>query len=1360
MAKALIGVLHRLAAAFSRLGQSRARRSALFVIAVFAIGGSAVIADIGGGRPTPVFALSKSLCVGNPAAPEAINCPLASVVPANSPVYYVFRITNPIGQPQQQVTLTDPLPAGFQPTSQMTCRLPSGAAVAVQSSSAADALGTITLPVGETVICFLPGQFAAAGQYSNSVTGTNQFGSAISGDVNTAVLPTTPLGVDLSVTKSALTPALDISIAPGVMTYTITIANNGSGPADIGAYFQLHDTLSLLPDSVAFRAELVSASCIATSGSDCLDPAGPVSQGNVLVGTMGAKHLFSWGFANGQGVIADGGTLTLTIKVQVEQLVGLSCFKAPGADGIRNTAFFTLANNNAAFTEANPANNTGIADVKLTTGAVTQDAECGDGHLKVVKTQIKPGSGKVGWGQNVAYRITIKNQSLPQQPITIAAGDLQDWVQEGINTPPFTRNHIVTTCVSSTQSGLCGTLNGQFGPSPAYTYGFYGESNQAWKSAPGGAFTLQYGQEIVIDTAFRYEDPDCETVPAAANKPIHNTIMVDYQATEYGATSPNAPLQTFRQMASAKTLMEDQAPCQFKVTKKRIKDKKIKGDFIHFGTPFSYEVVFESNEPERKVGTVMDVLRIDRAGYTQGLAFQSNWKCSDNGRVSGYAPTGQVGGTVRYTATPLQGGAAVDFRAVSTDAITFDQGGKLSCIVTVIVQRPEDDDPYCLNDDVRLENLTLMDVTDPLNTNINWPPAGIYTPAALTNPSPQNRNWAMAGARMPRCIDAQVNKAASVDGLPGYSAAWTFQNGPPITYAVKVDNLGGSDLLSYGSGFSPFDGMVVTDTMDAPYQGQAGNIGQQSCTPANFCQQNSGSPNLLGIKNIPTAGSGVWSYSFPGNGTGSLQPGTMVGNCVTIDPTGDLDPAKGYFYTKRPAPLSKACTQVPVIPTTTITVTKTIADQTGAGITQGGPFTVEVRCAPYALFGTGGTFTIAAGGSHTVQNVPISSSCTVEEPQLPQVPAAATAACQQQDPFAVAEWGPPSVQPGTLAAPLGAGGNAVQLTNTLSCKAGQSGTIRVKKLIRNWEEKSGSVVVNLALECTPAANPANLTLQVSAAGSTGTTQAPVGAQCTITETLPAFPPAIIDYCDNVAPGVSMEPQWDPPIYMPGNSFTVQASMNDISVINKWTCKPKKPQGNGRLVVTKQFAGNKLFQSIARSFGVEVTADCSPAAAQPVLSLNIPGGQVSGMIAVSGNATCQITEALSPLPPPADAFCARQGMLMRARWATPVLSPAMPITIPPGATVNVTITNQIECYRSRPGKLVEDLGIPAVLGTSGTVTTPDPDDGTTLPVPLDRTLKPGISAEPKMLPRTQEGGDDEEVRTRKPEKEGERRVEPR
>jgi hypothetical protein len=1329
-----------IAALFGRFTEGQAGLLTLICMAgLIAVTATATWANIDGTRPVAQFALSKSLCVGDPATdPDAINCPLASVVPANAPVFYIFRITNPLGQPQQQVTLTDPVPTAFQPTSGLICRLPGGAGVPVQPSQGANALGSITLPVGETVICFLPGQFTSAGQFKNTVSAENQFGFSMGGDVNTAVQPTTPIGVDLAVTKTALTPSLDVSNGPGILEYTITVKNNGSGPADVGSYFQLHDTMSLPPGSVAFRAELISATCSATGGSDCLDLAGPTSQGNILVGTMGAKHLFSWGFANGQGIIADGGILTIKVKISVEKLFGLSCYKLPGADGIRNTAFFTLANNNSAFTEANPANNTATADAKLLTGATTQDEDCGTGHLKVTKQEIKPGGGKAAWGSTVVYRITIKNQSLPQQPITIAAGELQDWVQQGINTPPFTRSHAATNCVSSTAPGLCAQINGQLGPSPSYTYGFYGESNLAWKSAPVGSFTLQHGQDVVIDTAFSYEDPDCETVPNAPQKPINNTAVVSYMATEYGAASASAPQQSFRQAASARTLMEDQPPCNFKVTKKRVPDKKIKSNFIHFGKPFTYVVSFENNEPERNVGTVMDVMRINRNDYTSGLPFQATWSCSNTGSVTGYAPNGMVNGIVRHTSTPVQGSSAVDFRAVGNEAIKFAQGSKLTCTVTVVLKKPADSDPYCLNDDVRLENLALMDVTDPLNTNINWPPSGSYNPAAFSNPAPQDRNWAMAGVRLPRCIDAQVNKAASVDGLPAYSAAWTFQNGPQILYSVKIDNLTKGALNSLGTGFSPFHGVLVTDTLDPPYQGQAGNVAQQACLPAGFCQPNANAANYLGIASIPTSGNGIWSYAFPGNGTASLQPNTTVRNCVSLSPSGDMDPANGYFYTKRPSPLSEACTEVPVIPTTSITVTKQIDDQTGAGVTQGGPFDVEVRCTPYALFGTTGNFSLTSGASHTVQNVPVSSSCTIQEKTLPPVPAAATDACQTKDPFAVAEWGEPSLQPGSLPAPLNAAGNAVLLKNTLVCKAGQAGTIRINKSIRSWEPKFGPTPVTFAIACTPTASPSTITIAMATGTVTGTTQAPVGAQCTITETMPSFPADLTTYCNNIEPLGTMAPEWDPPAYGPGNSFTVQAGMNDIDVRNMWSCKPKVlTPGPSTVSITKLFSGDQALQIIARSVPVTVTANCTPAAAQPTLNLNIPGGQTTGTITVPGQANCQISETLANVPAAAKAYCAKQGRFMRARWAAPVFIPAQSVTVDAGSTAGVRVVNRLECYRPTVQEQDEIIRIPNLSGGGATpIPTPTPSTGgagNQTSEPVGGILIPGKKAEPKMLP---------------------------
>ncbi|MEL7490967.1 MAG: DUF5979 domain-containing protein [Pseudomonadota bacterium] len=1097
--------------------------------------------------------------------------------PSGVIVSYVFTITNPWGEPLQTIALTDPLPPGFQTSGPLRCETAGGAPTpTIPLPTTSPYLAQVHLNIGETLVCVLTGSFSSTGAKSNRVVAQNSAGYLIDAKVNTDITPSAPLGSDLAVKKTASVSSIDVSSGAATLTYDIIVQNNGPGDVFVGDHFKLQDRLSLLPNSVPLKVEFVSANCISSNPTTthCLDPNDITlfSSSYTLVGTAGASPFFEWPFTNNLGNIAAGEALTVSITVRVEQFKELACIVAPGANGIRNTAFFTLiAANGDAQTEANPSNNTASVATSVVTGQEDISEVCGRGHLKVEKEQIVPNpAARLPWNNAASYLITIENQSVPAQDITIAAGDLDDWVTDGINTPPFTRVFSYATCTFSTDPTVCPALNGNFLPDPDFTYSFYGQMARGWET--GASVTLRHGERIEIKTEFAYNEPDCETVPAAPQKPIINTVRVRYQATAFGAPSTSAPPQTFSQVDDAVTLMEDQKPCRFKVTKQPLNVPAGRDLFIEFGVPFAYEVTFTNNDAPRTIGTVMDAIRLQIPNYATSVNYDAQYQCSDNGGVSGYRPSGNTppfGGAVYHTSSPAQGAQPFDFRANPANPIYFDTGGVLTCKIRFVLKRPPYGAKYCRSDMIRFQNTALMDVTSPFNPNIHWPPAGTYDPAAFNRPAPQDRNWAMADGVLPRCVDGILSKAASIDGLPAVSAPWTYAGGPRVDFSIDVTNTADTDYQRLASSW-PWSGLIVTDVLNTPYAG-ASTTGQ-ACTPPNLCAGSPTNPGYeIGLKSLAAGATGTWSFALPS----PFQTGRDIENCAALNPSGFMHPSQGFFYTNFPIPVQpndasaqSDCASVPVIRTSEIKLRKKLIDETGANITAAGPFEFTATCSPHALFAGTETISINAGEEGVFAPVPVRSDCSIAETAMPPVPQTAIDACKANGSDYRAEWTTSFSPDASLAANSYGAGVEITATNTLACTQVEEGEIVITKILRPVRNVPWQL--DFQIDCTPTpAIPDRVTLSMSGLSGSITAKAPIGSTCTVTEVPGPFPQAIEDECA----AIGQRPRWTSISYSGAPAQTIAAGAltsttspavvvdhtdpQKITVIDAWQCVPER-----------------------------------------------------------------------------------------------------------------------------------------------------------------------------------------------------------
>lgn len=1286
-------------------------------LAILLVLGLGTIAYAAGAK----FTIDKKLCLGNPATlADPTQCQESDPVPQGVPIYYMITVTNPWSQPPQTINLTDDLPNEFTQTSAaLFCRDDANQPFSSNPYLVPNGFVTINLAAAQTVHCFIPGTFTTDGKPKNEAEGKNGDNYQVKSDVTVNVPKTTPIAADLVIDKSVNPGTVDVSGGPQTVTYSITITNNGPGDVDIGDYFKLYDVMSLLPNSVPLNVQFVSASCAAytatnaaSTTTDCLDNSGPQfasGGGSLFVGTMNQHNFFTWGFDNG-GHITQGEKIVLTITVTVSAVDDLKCVRDPAANGLANKAFFTLADkNNGALADANAANNTDSANLSVTLPGFKVDPDCAKGQLKVTKKQINPPAGtQVAWGTPVTYEITIENVSLPAQQIDIEKHDLQDWVTEGVNTPPFRRSPGKTYCdAAQSSAGQCSP----FTPAPTnlniagqHNYSYYGESNMGWDT--NAKIKLPHGDKIVFNTTFIYDQPDCETVPATPKRPIINTARVTYKAPPFGA--PNGtPDITQTQTYDAETLMEKVKPCQFRVTKQLISG----GPNVQFGgPPLIYKVTFTNLDSPRKIGTLFDAARITIPGYATQLPFTSSWSCTPSSGVAGY---GALSGSVSAgLATHVGSGAQGSPAAVTTigNNIFFPTGGSITCTVQIKVQRPPLNDKFCTTADAYFENVAMMDVTHPFNTNITWPPTSGWLASSMTNPVPQNRNWASVRSLLPKCWDAHINKTASVGGLPAGSAPWTYPSNPnPVNYTISVTNDGDSPL---GTPTSSTPGWIVQDKFAPPYSSGTQQFG--GCSPGTWCWPIAphNPKGQVGIRNLLSGQTGSWTVSQPG-GAYPVNPVVSnqdLRNCAWILPQG-LQAGPGWYNNQLASvtgfgcpststslcppggnPLV-ACVTVPVLAVTKISVRKQVVDQTGAGVTTtpANSFQVKVDCSPYDIpsaVNTNLQFSTGANGLSAYQSVhpvPMGGTCTVTETSS-ITPAAIVTKCG----------GAGNVIPTTavtpLTNPLNPVDNLVTVTNTYSCKGNPMGQLEVIKELNTTmvAVQFPATTWTINTNCTPAASASSLSLTTPASGNaqivtSGMVTAPVGANCAVSEVTPSNT-LIPSWFKNQCIQQGGTAQWNVPQYSVNNGpplttapiVSITSGVQTVKVINGWSCVPNS---GGQLEVIKVLnnAPGVLFP--AKSW--TINTNCTPAASASQVILTTPAfgnGQatVSGLVTAPASASCTISE-VPPLPPQIPqsviSACAPNGS---PQWNVPQYSVNNgPLTTTPPT---VTITNGVQTVK--------------------------------------------------------------------------------
>jgi hypothetical protein len=601
-----------------------------------------------------------------------------------------------------------------------------------------------------------------------------------------------------------------------------------------------------------------------------------------------------------------------------------------------------------------------------------------------------------------------------------------------------------------------------------------------------------------------------------------------------------------------------------------------------------------------------------------------------------------------------------------------------------------------------------MDVTHPFNTNVTWPPSGVYISGNLSNPTPQNRNWATLKAPLPKCYNANINKAASVNGIT--TNAWTSPSGPSVNYAIKVTNTGTDGMLTGSGTLLSWNGLLVTDAVSPPYGTNLIKLTTVGSCPGTWC-----TPLIpAGSATLPASGSaaGVASLAAGNPGTWGLTlqspftAGTYIKNCASVSPAGTFT-GPGYYSNYDPAnPPAPACVQVPVLPTADLGIRKTIVNATGHTLNM--PATtsgVSVACQMYPLLSSG-NLNLAVGGSTAlpnggslnsaiglIHNVPVApgENCTVTEPTLPAIP---LGACGKDT---VAYWDT-TITPQSIA--ITSGPNAVTVTNTLRCRPNLS----VTKVFVNATGSSTPIqppTFNVNVACGPTAiAPTTLALTPPITATTSSSppgmvlNIPVGGgeACTVTEpVLPPIPPTAQHFCG------SNGASWDPPTFTPSATIPISATgPNAVTVTNTLRCKTP-PQI--KIDVIKDVVDMTPGGANHPASPYTVTLGCVPASSPA--TVNLTAGTPATVLVPLG-AVCTPNEPALPVPVAALQACNIPGLANPVHWETPAYVPPS-FTVTSSGPQLVHVINVLRCgIQDSPGTLTV---LKQVKGPAGIVPPP-------------------------------------------------------
>ena len=971
------------------------------LIAAALFGGSARKADA-----APV-GVSKTLCAGT-------NCGLSSVSPT-APVYYKITLSAPSST---STTVSDQLPPGFVLTgTNPTCTSGSNT-VSATTPSISGPINTgqtisfsLTVAPGPNTVCILNGYFSLAvvTQLTNTVTATDPSNASISASWVNNLNLATPIPGNVAAAKSASTNAANVTYSAQTVTYTITVTNTGSTDLNLGTVLRLEDRLKLNTNSVPLVATYVNSTCTVsapTPPQNCVVTAPPsVVNTPKTVNSLSLSDFVAWRYpASGlgsAGLLKAGSVMTVTLVMKIDRIPGLDCVIQAGADGIFNVAHIALnlppvsgPGPGTALSDAIPSDNTSL-DIPLTvtTGSTIVDPACGYGYfppspvlqVQKIQTQPTPGPNPLPWPSNVEYKIIVQNISTN---VTVSKMNLEDITAEGVGTPPFTSEAITYN--------YCAPICSNPTMLPAQQLLGYGDSKAVFKTQlfqpPASTTSLGPGQSEAFTVRVNYRLPDCDSYQSIQPKPIYNIARVTGWV-ENGTT----PVSTIVQ-ATATTMMKPPPPCNLQVTKADISGSPPR---IHFAPATrQYKVIYKNLDAiPHTVGTLIDTMRMTTSNYAAQLNVSSTYKCTPTGAVIGFPTTNPSWptpdpATVVFTSLAQQGVRLIQ----NTTPVVFPPGSSLTCVVTVTVQKPPSNDPFCATNGA-LDNTGIMDTSQFYNPNLAWGNSvGTYH-AGVTRP-------------LPKCFGPVVNKVAS--------PLWTWSGGGPVTFTVTindpptysaipigpefVDTIAPQLATTGNPNFVCTGGGCLTAWGPLPAPPGAGNVMGQSLIRVNALPSNSTTTAQYVVTNTS-------AYPYP-------PPGGQICNEIYGRMRPPLGPQALDFFWKNPSTSNanetthvKAC--VPVVQTGTIMVKKLVTID--SGFTAPSPpttFTITVQCQNGSYPIPASTLTLGANGSATIPGIPVSSSCTTSEVVPPAVPTPGKP-CQLQG------WFPPVITPNPLSPTTG-----------------------------------------------------------------------------------------------------------------------------------------------------------------------------------------------------------------------------------------------------------------------------------------------------------------------------------------------------
>jgi len=1182
--------------------------------------------------------MSKDLCDGP--SSSGGECTSLPTVTIGQPVYYEITIGNTLNSPAP-ISLQEDLPSGFVPanfTAPMICEDSSGNSLTVTTTQTSPYILNLTLPASETVTCRIGGFFSVPGEIAtNMITETG--GLSNPADVTTVVSGDANIPVDLSVTKTANTSGpLDLSAGPQTVNYTIALTTDRDVYLD--DYLTFYDTVGLFNDSIPIDAQLNPGS---VSCSGCGALAGPIgSEYSHYVNheAWGAFASFDYG-APDPILFKAGDTLTLTYSITYSIHEDQACIVNEFSNGMNNRVFLGLANDSMSLADINSANNdsANVSNVPVSFDIdLPVDTDCISSsstptkpsplivsksyvdHLTAGGTNVT--AFPVPWDQDyVTYSISMTNGSADEVVYDIDVTDVYSNLTYTPNHEVQLYDVSITYCPASSVCTITSpnTLNPAPQGSVSAINSYYASAGQF----KGKVDVLNPGETVTYQVRIRLRNPSCDFAPLQQPKTVRNSVTAQHMIDRPDEFDPLVMVPgSYVKGGSADIQVEATPPCDFTVNK----TVTTTPNAIEFGDPMTYTLEFQNGAAPVQAGTLLDVLRIEQNYYALNMDVAYSFTCNASplGGVTNFLPAGSGTGKVSYVDAPHRGLRVMDHSGF----VNFAPNAKLTCDISVTIEKPLDSDPYCFsNGTPTIGNAAIIDGSLYYNANQAWPLA------------PQNTTWDAVSSELEKCYHLVVNKAVSpLTTTPNF--------GPDLTYTVTVTNASGSGSagdINFPPGSAPWRGPVVTDT----FQPTAFPVALPQNTPVpvlNPCDISGVDPcdwlaplsvsgHEVGIGNV------TYSYSIPSSYTpheicNDLSADFLIDGAV---------PDRWYQKAQSVMEDKDVCALI----RTNLEITKTVDVHPTLNLPSSASFIVDINCTPPNGFtNTLMSQTLTMGSPvQTQKNIIVGSQCQIVErtPDESLLPSHC-------------DWLPPTYPDGdSFTADGSVEPHTISVHNATVCRFGD---VKINKIDTGDSQPPQGTLFDFGLDCdTPASQI--YTASAQAGGDDTILQIPDGSSCALTETAPET------FMDDLGRTCT----WDTPSFSPSDTAIVdEDNVQNVTVNNPVTCKFLAD-----LTIRKAVA----LTGDMPSFDADTLYSASVSCVNPVTNQSV----YNGTVGVSQNtpnviedivtpAVCTVTEDLANAPLP--QYC--------TGWGTPIYQPDQSVTLAaqPGSSATVTMVNHPIC----------------------------------------------------------------------------------